>query len=165
MRALPTDGVGDFDFTFVANYNETTVSRTPTTAQLAALNPAPELFGRINVLTFEKGNPKDKLGAIVNWSHEQFGVTLRATRYGEVLTPGTTAATDFVLEPKVLVDLEGRVDLNDNWRLSMGVDNLFDQYPDPFPIALNTTGNTSFSNYSPYGRSGRFVFAKVSYNL
>lgn len=163
--ALPTDGIGDFDFTFVANYNETTVSRTPTTAQLAALNPAPELFGRINVLTFEKGNPKDKLGAIVNWSHEQFGVTLRATRYGEVLTPGTTAATDFVLDPKVLVDLEGRVDLNDNWRLSIGVDNLFDQYPDPFPIALNTTGNTSFSNYSPYGRSGRFVFAKVSYNL
>ncbi len=163
--ALPTDGIGDFDFTFVANYNKTTVSRTPQTAQLAALNPAPELFGRVNVLTFEKGNPKDKFGAIVNWSHEQFGATFRATRYGEVLTPGTTAATDFVLDPKVLVDLEGRVDLDDNWRLAMGIDNVFDQYPDAFPIALNTTGNTSFSNYSPYGRSGRLVFAKVSYNF
>ncbi|GAB2928421.1 TonB-dependent receptor plug domain-containing protein [Rheinheimera gaetbuli] len=163
--SLPTHAAGDFDLTFVANYNETKVTRIPQTAELSALDPAPTLFGRINVLTFEKGNPKDKLGAIVNWNLDRLSATLRATRYGEVLTPGSTAANDFLLSAKTLVDIEGRLDITENWRLAVGMDNIFDQYPQAYPINLNTTGNTPFSNYSPYGRSGRLVYGKVSYNF
>ena len=162
---LPTDKTGDFDVTMVANVNSTDVTAIPETAELSALDPAPELFGRINVLTFEEGTPKNKLGAIVNWSLEQYGITLRATRYGEVLTPGTSAERDFTLSPKTLVDIEGRLQLTDDWRLSVGIDNVFDQYPDAFPTSLNGTGNTSFSNYSPFGRSGRLLYGKVSYNF
>jgi iron complex outermembrane recepter protein len=162
---LPTVDIGDFDLTLVANVNSTDVTAVPETAELAALDPAPTLFGRVNVLTFEQGTPKNKLGAIINWNLERVGVTLRATRYGEVLNPGSTEANDFTLEAKTLVDIEGRVDITDNWRLAMGMDNLFDQYPQAYPINLNTTGNTPFSNYSPYGRSGRLVYAKVSYNF
>lgn len=162
---LPTVNSGDFDLTLVANVNSTDVTAIPQTAELAALDPAPELFGRINVLTFEEGTPKNKLGAIVNWNRENLGVTLRATRYGEVLTPGTSAERDFTLSAKTLVDIEGRIDITDNWRLAVGMDNVFDQYPDAFPVALNGTGNTSFSNYSPFGRSGRLVYGKVSYNF
>ena len=162
---LPTVDSGDFDLTLVANVNSTDVTAVPQTAELAALDPAPELFGRINVLTFEEGTPKNKLGAIVNWTMENLGVTLRATRYGEVLTPGTSAERDFTLSAKTLVDLEGRIDITSNWRLAVGMDNVFDQYPDAFPVVLNGTGNTPFSNYSPFGRSGRLVYGKVSYNF
>jgi iron complex outermembrane recepter protein len=42
---------------------------------------------------------------------------------------------------------------------------VFDQYPDPFPASLNTTGNAPFSNYSPFGRSGRYVYARLNYTL
>ena len=162
---LPTMDMGDIDLTLVANVNSTDVTAVPETAELAALDPAPTLFGRVNVLTFEEGTPKNKVGAIVNWNLERVGVTLRATRYGEVLNPGTTAATDFTLDAKTLVDIEGRVDITEHWRLAMGMDNVFDQYPQAYPINLNTTGNTPFSNYSPFGRSGRLVYAKVSYNF
>lgn len=162
---LPTDDLGLFDFTLVGNYNKTKVTAVPQTAQLAALNPAPVLFGRVNVLTFEKGTPKDKLGAVVNWSFDKLSATLKATRYGEVLAPGTTPANDFILSPKTLVDLEARYELNDNWTVALGADNIFDQYPDAFPINLNTTGATSFSNYSPFGRSGRLVYGRISYNF
>jgi iron complex outermembrane recepter protein len=156
---------GRLDFTIAGNYNETKVTRVPTTAPLAALDPAPVLFGRINVLTFEQGTPKDKIGASMNWSQDRFGATLRATRYGEVLDPGTTAANDVRLSARTLVDLEGRVSLTDHWRLAIGAENVFDQYPDAFPIGRNTTGNTPFSNYSPFGRSGRFVYARVLYDF
>ncbi|MDP4530251.1 TonB-dependent receptor [Alkalimonas delamerensis] len=160
-----TDSIGNFDFTLVGNYNNTKVTRIPETAELAALDPAPTLFGRVNVLTFEKGNPKDKLGAIINWSHDRFGATLKATRYGEVLAPNANPANDFTLGAKVLVDLEGRYQLTDSMRVAFGADNLFDTYPDAFPIHLNTTGATSFSNYSPFGRSGRMVYARISYDF
>ena len=35
--------------------------------------------------------------------------------------------------------------------------------PENFTPALNTTGNAPFSNYSPFGRSGRFVYGRMSY--
>ncbi|WP_423188019.1 TonB-dependent receptor plug domain-containing protein [Alishewanella sp. d11] len=163
--SLPTEHLGLFDFTLVGNYNETKVTALPETSQLSALNPAPTLFGRVNVLTFEKGTPKDKFGATVNWQYDRLSASVKATRYGEVLAPGTTAANDFVLSPKTLVDLEARYEFNDNWTLAFGADNIFDQYPDAFPTSLNTTGATSFSNYSPFGRSGRLFYGKIAYNF
>ena len=160
-----SESLGKFDFTLAGNYNDTEVTRVPTTQELEQLDPAPVLFGRINVLTFEEGNPKDKLAAIVNWSQGMFGATFRATRYGEALDPGTSAATDFRLPARTLVDLEGRVQFNDSLRLSIGAENLFDQYPEAFPISRNSTGNTPFSNYSPFGRSGRLVYARLSFDF
>ena len=63
------------------------------------------------------------------------------------------------------MDLEGRFDVTDNIRIAVGADNLLDEYPDENPPALNTTGTTAFSNYSPFGRSGRFVYGRLTYNF
>ncbi len=157
-----TQGAGRFDFMLVGNYNDTKVTRVPVTAPLAALSPPPVLFDRVNVLTFEEGNPKDKFAAVINWKRDRAGATLRATRYGEALDPGTTAALDFNLGSKTLVDFEARFDVTDSIKLALGADNVFDEYPDAFTIARNGTGNTPFSNYSPFGRAGRFVYGRLS---
>jgi len=157
-----TDSAGRFDFTLTGNYNKTNVTKVPQTQQLAALTPSPPLFDRINVLTFEEGTPKTKFSLGTNWTFARFGATLRATRYGEALDPGTTAALDATLGPKTVVDLEGRLSLLDNLDVALGADNLFDEYPDAFPITRNTTGNAPYSNYAPFGRSGRFIYARAS---
>ncbi len=137
---------GKLDFTLAANFTDTEVTKTPTTAQLSGLNPAPVLFDRLNVLSLEKGQPKNKISANVNWKLGQWGATLRATRYGEVLSPGTTAAFDFEMGAKTTVDLEGRLAVTPKLTLALGADNVFDQYPETLPPSLNTTGNTPFSN-------------------
>ncbi|TRW50151.1 TonB-dependent receptor [Aliidiomarina halalkaliphila] len=160
-----TENAGTFDFNLVGNFNRTKVTRVPATAELEALDPAPTLFARTNVLTFEKGTPKNKLGLITNWNLDNWSGTMRITRYGEVLSPNNNPALDFELSAKTLVDLEGRYDFNENWSIALGADNIFDTYPDPNPIQLNTTGATSFSNYSPFGRSGRFVYGRVAYRF
>lgn len=168
-------GVGRFDFTFTANFNETDVTSVPRTAQLAALNPPPVLFDRFNILTFEEGTPKDKFSVQVNWNLDRWGATLRAVRYGEVLSPDAAATfttvaagtrpNDITLGAKTLLDLEGRFDITDSIRLALGAENLLDEYPDPNTPNANPTGTTSFSNYSPFGRSGRFVYGRLSYKL
>jgi iron complex outermembrane receptor protein len=162
---MRTDGYGKFDFTLAGNYTKTDVDKVPVTAQLAALSPAPVLFDRVNVLTFTDGTPKTKFIASSTWSYGPFGVTARATRYGKILAPGTTANLDFWLNAKTLVDLEARYNITKQLTLAVGADNLFDQYPDSYPAALNTTGNAPYSNYSPFGRSGRFVYARLNYAL
>ncbi|QGZ41453.1 iron complex outermembrane receptor protein [Pseudoduganella flava] len=156
---------GRFDLTVAGNYTNTEVTKVPTTAELAALSPAPVLFDRVNVLTFEQGTPKTKFTASGTWSMGPFGATLRATRYGKVLTPGTTPALDHTMSAQTLVDLEGRYAITKALSLAIGAENLFDQYPDAYPAALNTTGNAPFTNYSPFGRSGRFVYARLTYAL
>ena len=65
-------------------------------------------------------------------------------------------------DPRRTQDLEARFDATDRIRIALGADNLFDEYPDAFPVARNTTGNTPFSNFSPFGRSGRYVYGRLS---
>jgi iron complex outermembrane receptor protein len=168
-------GAGRFDFTFTANYNETDVTSVPETEELAALNPPPVLFDRFNILTFEEGTPDNKLTAQVNWGLDRWGATLRATRYGKVLSPDSAATfasvaagtvpNDIELGAKTLVDLEGRFNITDKIRVAIGAENLLDEYPDPNTPNANPTGTTSFSNYSPFGRSGRFVYGRMSYEF
>ena len=110
---------GRFDFTLAGNYNQTEVTRVPVTTELAALNPAPSLFGRSNVIGLEKGQPKNKVTASVNWKLQDFGVSASATRYGETISAGSTAATDFVVAPKTIVNLEGRYALTKSDRKSV----------------------------------------------
>ncbi|MEZ5459032.1 MAG: TonB-dependent receptor [Steroidobacteraceae bacterium] len=162
---VATASAGKFDITLTANFSDTEVTRVPTTAPLAALSPSPELFGRINVLTFEQGTPENKFTAAVNWALGGLGATLRATRYGDVLDPGTSAALDFVLPSETLVDLELRYNWQDKLKFALGAENLTDEYPDAFPTTRNGTGNTPFSNYSPFGRSGRYVYGRVTWSF
>lgn len=154
---------GRFDFTLAGNFNHTDVTKVPTTAQLAALSPAPVLFDRVNVLTLEKGQPKNKITASANWKLGQWGATARATRYGEVLSPGTTPAFDFLIHPHTIVDLEGRYALTQKLSLAVGIDNVFDQYSETLPPSLNTTSNTPFANFTPFGTGGRYIYARATY--
>jgi iron complex outermembrane receptor protein len=173
--AFDTDRIGQFDTTIVANRNETEVTRVPVTAPLAALNPPPPLFARVNVLTFEEGNPDSKLAATLSWNgNGPFGATFRATRYGEALDPdprltGTAAAPigaqDALIGAQTVIDLEGRFEPSERIRIAIGAENLLDEFPDAFPVARNATGNTPFSNYAPFGRSGRYLYGRVTFGF
>jgi iron complex outermembrane receptor protein len=168
-------GAGRFDLTFTANFNDTEVESVPTSATLSVLNPPPVLFDRFNILTFEEGTPDNKFAAQVNWNLDRWGATFRATRYGKVLSPDSAATfasvaagtrpNDIELGAKTLLDLEGRFDITDKIRVALGAENLLDEYPDPNTPNANPTGTTSFSNYSPFGRSGRFVYGRVAYKF
>ncbi|HEX5006362.1 MAG TPA: TonB-dependent receptor [Hyphomonadaceae bacterium] len=163
--ALSTDSIGDFGFTLGANFTSTDVTAIPDIPVLSALNPPPELFSRINILTFEEGNPKDKFTFAVDWDLGPFAAVLRAIRYGEVLVPGTTAANDQTLSAETVVDVEGTWSFTDKLRLSVGADNVLDEYPDALRPSLNSTNNTPFTSTSPFGYSGRFVYARLSFDF
>ena len=110
------------------------------------------------------------------------GLSLRATRYGEVTEPGLPASAaevptlrDLVLDPTWLIDLTLQAGFfHDKLGFAIGADNLFDQYPNRTPIArpnpaggtvnLDSTNAVAFSRYSPFGFNGRFLYARATYN-
>ncbi len=181
---------GNWNDTEVKDLPSTNVIDNICVGQPAGCVP-PVLFGRINTLTFEEGTPDSKLSLAVDWSiplgASSFGVNLKGTKYGEVVEPGapTTAeiaaglanARDLVIGGDFVVDLALTARFIDSkLGILVGADNLFDQYPDRVPnnrvlpnppggvVNLNATNALGFSRYSPYGFSGRFVYARLMFN-
>jgi iron complex outermembrane receptor protein len=195
---LNTAGIGRFEFVAAGNWNDTEVEDLPSlnvidnicVGQPAPCTP-PVLFGRINTLTFEQGTPDSKLSLSIDWSMpvgaSSFGVSLKGTQYGEVTEPGAPTAAeiaagleearDIGIEGDTLMDLALSARLmEEKLGITLGVDNVFDQYPDRVPnnrvlptppggtVNLNATNALGYSRYSPYGFNGRFLYARFAYN-
>ncbi|MDB5457764.1 MAG: TonB-dependent receptor [Caulobacter sp.] len=160
---LDAEAAGRFDFTLAGNINKTNVTRVPTTNTLSSLPVPPSLFARVNVLTYEEGTPKNKAVFTTDWNKDAWGGTLKVAYYDSVLAPQTNAALDYTTGSKALTDLEGRYTWN-GATLAVGVNNLFDEYPDATPAAVNTNGPIAFSSYSPFGFNGRFLYTRLSYS-
>jgi iron complex outermembrane recepter protein len=128
------------------------------------------LFGRVNVLTFEEGQPSNKQTLAIDWykptNFGEWGIGIRAANYGEAIepqAPATPVVPDVVLAPATVVDLELRAKVGQGLNFAIGADNLLDKYPSFVPPAANTTGALGFSRYSPFGFGGRFVYARLGY--
>ena len=156
---LRSVSAGTFDFTVAGNVNKVTVTRVPTST--STLDPAPTLFARSRILTLEEGTPGEKVTGTIDWSLKDFGATARVTYYGNVLQPGTTAATDEYVGKHAITDLELRYQPKKGVQFALGASNLFDVYPDKVPISINTTGVTAFPFYSPFGFNGRYLYARA----
>lgn len=157
---LRTESAGNWDFTVAANVNDVSVTRLPTSSSV--LNPVPTLFARSRILTIEEGTPDTKVSTSADWSFGRWGATARATYYADVLQPGSTAASDYSTGAKTTVDLEGRFQVTDRIGVAVGVDNVFDEYPDFVPETLNSNGVLGFPYYSPFGFNGRYGYARLS---
>jgi iron complex outermembrane receptor protein len=180
---------GNWNDTEVENVPTTNVISNICNGQPQPCTP-PVLFDRVNTLAFEEGTTDSKISLGIDWELPaggvDWGVNLKGTRYGNVVEPGVPTAAeinagipearDLHIQPDWIIDLElsSRL-LDEKLRLALGADNLFDQYPDRVPNAralpnppggtvnLNATNALGYSRYSPYGFSGRFLYARLSY--
>ena len=63
-----------------------------------------------------------------------------------------------------VLDLEARYQLPYRTTIAVGANNINDEYPDPTPTIVNTNGPIGFSSFSPFGFSGRFLYARLSHS-
>ena len=155
---LRTDNAGTFNFTLAGNYNDLTVLSVPETT--STLDPAPTLVSRQRIVSLEDGTPATKITGTIDWSLGAAGVTLRGSYYGDVIQPGSSAASDLHTGEHFITDIEARYTVADRVHLAVGADNLFDVYPDAAPAGF-AAGVVAFPFYSPFGFNGRRVYAKV----
>ena len=182
----PTDfgAYGLVDWTFAANYNETTVSRVaPTPAVLTASNAGATFFYPDTLYDFTHSAPATKIGLTANWSLDQFGVTLRETLYGPMhgyTSPeGCTTLNTCVYDPQAavgLTDLEVRYNVTDQLQFALGANNIFNIRPDTVPYDQNAygagvgapaDGGNVIANPIPgaFDPNGGYYYGRITFNF
>ena len=162
---LSTD-FGRFNFSLAYNHNETEIDKLNPLAN-STLDPQPVLFARIRQVILTNSSPEDKATFGVDWNAGNWVVNGRATYYGDVIDPNADPAKDIHSGDHTLVDLSASYRFGTGTTISLGADNLFDEYPNATRADLNVTsgngvGALAFTRFSPFGFNGRYLYAKLS---
>ncbi|WP_332853102.1 TonB-dependent receptor plug domain-containing protein [Duganella sp. S19_KUP01_CR8] len=160
-----TTGAGRYDFTAAYNHNKNSLEHVNANPAILTANGL-TLIDRQTINRLTVGSPKDKLSLATDWSLGAWGARGVVTRYGSFTVPQNNATLDQVYDPQWVLDLSGSVKLNKNWRLSAGIDNVTNRYPDQVTSAgnLNNNGINPYSGFAPNGFNGRYYYAKAGYS-
>jgi iron complex outermembrane recepter protein len=155
--ALNTAG----DLTLHAAYNNTRTEVTGSIAtppQLAGFESV--LFDRIEQRRITCGQPRDAARLGGQWRRNRLGADVNVARYGEYCSFTLNPADDQEYSPKWLTDVEASY-RTAGYTLSLGVQNLFDVFPDRNSTVNSFNGIQTFPRQSPFGMNGRAIYARI----
>ncbi len=169
-------GSGHLLLSAAANFNSTEVtsfnssSSTINGDQTAGVNNLQNrLFDRSQRTRLEHGNPRSKINLAASYTVGRFGVEARSVRFGEIQTADadpTRANLDQTFSAKWITDLTVNVRLIQQLSLTLGVNNLFDVYPDKIYVDPRNNPNnfsvdpaTSFSSSLDNSNRGRYLYS------
>lgn len=151
------------DLTFGYNYNKTEIdSITPNPAALTAIDPTAVRFGRVELGRFEVGAPRDKFLIGGKWNVGGFDLSATTSRYGEFSVLNADPTRDQTFGAEWTLDLSFAYNY-ENWKFTLGGDNVLNEYPDEVLYANSTSGQLPYSNSAPFGFNGAFMYATVNY--
>nr|WP_315218765.1 TonB-dependent receptor [uncultured Duganella sp.] len=156
---------GRYDFTLAYNRNKNSVQHVNDNPAILTANGL-TLIDRQTINRLTVGSPKDKFSLATDYALGAWNARGVLTRYGSFTVPQNNPAQDQVYDPQWVLDLSASVKLSKNWRLSVGVDNVTDKYPDTITSVanLNLNGINLYSGWAPNGFNGRYYYAKAGYS-
>ncbi|MBL4672375.1 MAG: TonB-dependent receptor [Arenicella sp.] len=148
---------------FAANFNDTKVDAF----NIPAAFGDSDIIDDRDIVFLTDGVPNQKIIVTADYNVGMFDLLARATNFGEVqdsreTDPATGGAQVFA--SKTLVDLSATARINDHLDISLGINNVFDEYPDLL-ITPNVRGEVLYSRRTnQFGTLGRFASFTVNYN-
>ena len=134
-------------------------------------------FNQQSRIYLEQAVPRVKVTLGHTLTVGKLDIYLRNTYFGE-----TTEATDAEIfdknlnwtdetidpinDPKIITDLSFGYGLSENFKITIGANNLLDVYPDEADPSFTSSGRFVYSRRSPqFSFSGRHLFARVSFGF
>lgn len=155
---------GDLGLNAAWSYAKNDIRRVKSPpAQLAQFNIPGGLIGLEERNTLTTAVPRTKLILGADWTNQTLDGLVRVTRFGAVtrvfdfgggFTPIQRNPAQWSLDAEVGYTL-GKL------RLSVGGNNLTDNYPDRSIPDINGAGNLAYDILSPIGVNGRFLYARA----
>ncbi len=155
---------GRATFGLSGNFNKTEFTRLTVPPQLAGIGLS--LINRQRQGDFTEGTPRDKFIASVNWEIGALTTNFRATRFGRVTQTSLLPANDDPVTPQVILDLDIAFALRQGMRVNVGANNLLNKFPSILlPANQGTSGFAFYNTYAPYGISGGYYYAGMSFDF
>jgi len=154
------------ELTAAYSYNDTEVKKFIASPPVfGTLGITQSLIGRDEIGRIEDSYPRNKTILSGTWRSDHWDLNLAATRYGSfTVRNSATALRDQTYDGSWVLDASVSYKPSENWALTLGADNLLDEYPDRTVDLQNSTwGMLPYSNYSPYGFNGAYVYGRISY--
>jgi iron complex outermembrane receptor protein len=121
------------------------------------------VFGERQYYFLTKAMPATKWNLTHNYNNGKWNFMLRNAYFGDVTDPD---AHHTVYAGKVITDLSIGYKYGENTTFTVGANNLLDVYPDEVPVSSNYGRQFIYSRRtSQFGMNGRYVFARLSFNL
>lgn len=188
--------IGRFNSSLAVNYNRTKVTDRNTIA-LSTIRPTDtrvlSLIDNTRLGNIEDSNPRWRGVLSTNYTKGAFDLTARANYFGKFTTyflpvgavpagvdpvafralyPAPNAAAGIpewgkTFGAEVSLDLEAGLTFAENYRLAVGVENLFNNYPDvetrnAYPSTGGQANGSLYPGSSPLGQAGGFWYVRAT---
>ncbi|WP_277981704.1 TonB-dependent receptor plug domain-containing protein [Sphingomonas phyllosphaerae] len=155
--------LGRFRLSAAYSYNKTRILKViDNPSALGNLNVV--LFGRQAQQDLVAATPRSKAVGTIDWTHGRLHALTRLTRWGRYTESSNVATGDRTFGARLVADLDLGVDVTEHVNLAVGASNLFDVYPERNGI-INSDGSGAYGNFAPFGLSGGFYYARLSWRL
>lgn len=145
---------GTFNTSLSINYNQTKV-----------IGRNPLIVSNDRVFNLEKTLPKLRVNLSEAWSIGRFSLLGRLNYYSKFSVESSTLAKQ-TFGAEMIADIEATYAFNDNLSLSVGAQNLFNNYPDKDlrsiePITGLPGNGNQYIDASPFGYNGGFWYIRA----
>jgi iron complex outermembrane receptor protein len=164
---------GKVDWSLAANYNR---------VQVIKINQAPTqlqpqtLLDRTAISDIETASPRVRVNVGALWRSGAWTVNLREAFYGKASEQQSSDGATYYetrVKQTAVTDLEISYQLGRAWTLSVGANNLFNQYPDQINGALLAEQRANLDNtavnvypaFSPFGINGGYYYGRVGFRF
>jgi len=144
---------GETKFSFAYNWTETIVNR-------ASDNISDQ---RIKML--EDNLPALRYNLTANHTNGDWRVLGRVRYAGAIYEDHLDSNLPFDVGSEVVFDAEIAYTVDDNWRLTAGATNLFDETPDEITPYDTEVAGSLYPTTSPIGINGGYYYVKATYNF
>ena len=117
------------------------------------------MLARTNI---EDGLPENAANLTFDYSRGRYSGMVRARYSGEWTDAQANGASNLIQKfgGRTLVDLSLGAQLNDQFKLTVGAENLFDTYPDE--ATFQASRGLIYSRNAPYDTDGGLYYARLS---
>jgi iron complex outermembrane receptor protein len=166
-------GYGKVDWSLAANWNKVEVIKVNQAP--AQLQPQ-TLLDATAISDLETASPRVRVNLGALWKSGAWTVSAREAFYGrssELQSSDGATYYQTEVKPTAITDLEVSYQFTKAWMLSVGANNLFNQYPDHVNAGLlaeqranlDNGAVTVYPSFSPFGINGGYYYARLGFKF
>ena len=140
---------GSTEFSLAYNQTETEVDSF-----------SPDVIDATRIRELQEGLPESRWNLAMTHNLDDWRFLVRMSYFNEFFD----SEDDRVYGDEVIFDAEAEYNINDNYSVTLGGQNLLDEYPDENPTGAQQSGRR-YSQFSPTGFNGGYYYARVRYSF